>query len=68
MYDRARHHATGRSGDETVAETHPLCVRGNTEWRPCCHFVPDKKALAAIHRFLQFQIEEHQTGDPTAVR
>jgi len=26
------------------------------------------KALAAIHRFLQFQIEEHQTGDPTAVR
>ena len=28
----------------------------------------DAKALAAIHRFLQFQIEEHQTGDPTAVR
>jgi hypothetical protein len=26
------------------------------------------KALAAIHRFLQFQIEEHQTGDPTTVR
>ena len=26
------------------------------------------KALAAIHRFLQFQIEKHQTGDPTAVR
>jgi hypothetical protein len=26
------------------------------------------KALAAIHRFLQVQIEEHQTGDPTAVR
>jgi hypothetical protein len=26
------------------------------------------KALAAIHRFLQFQIEEHQTGDPMAVR
>ncbi len=25
------------------------------------------KALAAIHRFLQFQIEEHQTGDATAV-
>ena len=26
------------------------------------------KALAAIHRFLQFQIEEHQTGDTTVVR
>jgi hypothetical protein len=24
----------------------------------------DAKALAAIHRFLQFQIEEHKTGDP----
>ncbi len=29
---------------------------------------PNAKALAAIHRFLQFQIEEHRTGDPTAVR
>jgi hypothetical protein len=28
----------------------------------------DAKALAAIHRFLQFQIEEHKTGDTTAVR
>jgi hypothetical protein len=28
----------------------------------------DVKALEAIHRFLQFQIEEHKTGDPTAVR
>ena len=28
----------------------------------------DGKALAAIHRFLQFQIEEHRTGDTTAVR
>jgi hypothetical protein len=27
----------------------------------------DAKALAAIHRFLQFQIEEHKTGDTTAV-
>ena len=26
------------------------------------------KALAAIHRFLQFQIEEHKTGDSTVVR
>jgi hypothetical protein len=26
------------------------------------------KALAAIHRFLQFQIEEHKTGDSRAVR
>jgi hypothetical protein len=25
------------------------------------------EALAAIHRFLQFQIEEHKTGDSTAV-
>ena len=24
----------------------------------------DQEALAAIHRFLQFQIEEHKTGDP----
>jgi hypothetical protein len=24
----------------------------------------DKDALAAIHRFLRFQIEEHKTGDP----
>jgi hypothetical protein len=28
----------------------------------------DNKALAAIHRFLRFQIEEHQTGDATEVR
>jgi hypothetical protein len=28
----------------------------------------DKKALAAIHRFLRFQIEEHQTGDTIEVR
>ena len=28
----------------------------------------DAKALAAIHRFLQFQIQEHKTGDSTAVR
>ena len=27
----------------------------------------DKESLAAIHRFLRFQIEEHKTGDPTAV-
>jgi hypothetical protein len=25
----------------------------------------DKEALAAIHKFLRFQIEEHKTGDPT---
>lgn len=28
----------------------------------------DKEALAAIHRFLRFQIEEHKTGDPIEVR
>ena len=28
----------------------------------------DLKALVAIHRFLQFQIEEHKTGDSTVVR
>jgi hypothetical protein len=28
----------------------------------------DANALAAIHRFLQFQIEEHATGDSAAVR
>jgi TusA-related sulfurtransferase len=27
----------------------------------------DPKALDAIHRFLRFQIAEHQTGDPTNV-
>jgi len=27
----------------------------------------DKDSLAAIHKFLRFQIEEHMTGDPTAV-
>jgi hypothetical protein len=26
------------------------------------------EALAAVHRFLRFQIEDHQTGDPTEVR
>jgi hypothetical protein len=25
------------------------------------------KALAAIHAFLKFQIEEHQTGDPISI-
>ncbi len=28
----------------------------------------DKEALAAIHGFLRFQIEEHKTGDPTEIR
>jgi hypothetical protein len=28
----------------------------------------DAEALAAIHRFLQFQIQEHKTGDSTAIR
>ena len=27
----------------------------------------DKEALTAIHSFLQFQIEEHKTGDPTEI-
>jgi hypothetical protein len=27
----------------------------------------DKEALAAIHKFLRFQIEEHRTGDPTVL-
>ena len=25
---------------------------------------PNKEAVEVIHRFLRFQIEEHQTGDP----
>ena len=25
----------------------------------------DKEAVAAIHKFLIFQIQEHKTGDPT---
>jgi hypothetical protein len=28
----------------------------------------DKEALAAIHKFLSFQIEEHKTGDPVTTR
>lgn len=28
----------------------------------------NKAAIAAVHRFLIFQIEEHKTGDPTAIR
>jgi hypothetical protein len=28
----------------------------------------DPGAISAIHKFLQFQIEEHRTGDPTEVR
>ncbi len=28
---------------------------------------PDREARAAVHRFLRFQIEEHQTGDPLEV-
>ena len=28
----------------------------------------DPAALAAVHQFLRFQIAEHKTGDPTAVR
>jgi hypothetical protein len=28
----------------------------------------DKRALAAIHRFLRFQVEKHRTGDATEVR
>ena len=27
----------------------------------------DKDAVAAVHAFLKFQIEEHKTGDPTTV-
>jgi hypothetical protein len=28
---------------------------------------PNPKALQAVHEFLRFQIDEHQTGDPTEV-
>lgn len=28
----------------------------------------NKAAIAAVHRFLIFQIEEHKTGDPTVIR
>lgn len=28
----------------------------------------DQESLAAIHKFLRFQIEEHKTGDPTTIR
>jgi hypothetical protein len=28
----------------------------------------DPEALAAVHAFLRFQIEDHKTGDPTTVR
>jgi hypothetical protein len=28
----------------------------------------DKESLAAIHKFLIFQIQEHKTGDPTELR
>jgi hypothetical protein len=28
----------------------------------------DPAALAAVHRFLKFQIAEHKTGDPTTVQ
>jgi hypothetical protein len=28
----------------------------------------DQKAITAIHQFLQFQIEDHQTGDAAAIR
>ena len=28
----------------------------------------DKRALAAVHRFLRFQIAEHKTGDPMEAR
>jgi hypothetical protein len=28
----------------------------------------DQEALAAIHIFLRFQVEEHKTGDPTEIR
>ena len=28
----------------------------------------DKEALAAIHSFLRFQIEEHETGNPIEIR
>lgn len=31
-------------------------------------FAADKEAVAAIHRFLRFQIEEHKTGDSMEVR
>jgi hypothetical protein len=27
----------------------------------------DARALAAIHEFLKFQIEDHRTGDPTEI-
>ena len=27
----------------------------------------DQESVAAIHKFLRFQIEEHKTGDPTEV-
>jgi hypothetical protein len=44
------------SYEETPAGGHVLIVTRNPE------------ALAAIHKFLRFQITEHKTGDPTELR
>ena len=30
-------------------------------------YAADEEPLAAIHKFLLFQIEDHRTGDPTPV-
>lgn len=30
-------------------------------------YAADEKSLAAIHKFLRFQIEKHRTGDPTPI-
>jgi hypothetical protein len=64
-----------------VHATNPPGVPEMTELRDQIHYQFEKmdsggrvtiqtgnaRALAGIHRFLRFQISEHQTGDPTAI-
>jgi hypothetical protein len=46
------------------ASQYSLFFRGDSQRRPCRNLLHNKDALAAIHKFLRFQIEEHKTGGP----
>ena len=46
--------------DETAARKDPALLRVIA--------TGDQESLTAIHKFLRFQIEEHKTADPTAVK
>ena len=43
-----------------------VALSQKTDWRVTIA-TADQESIAAIHKFMRFQIEAHKTGDPTEV-